>query len=555
MTITGENDAEKLKNLPVDFTPVQHSEVLCGLTEDNIKLLRRFTKIGTALSCERNVDRLLEMILEEAKDLTNADGGTLYSMSDDKTELRFAIVQTSSLKIKMGGKGEKITWNPIPLKGSDGSPNHHHVCAHVALTGTTVNIEDVYEHAGFDFQGTRSFDSHTGYRSRSMLVVPMKDHEDEVIGVLQLLNAVEGGRVSSFSPVSLEITESFASQAAIALSNKRLIKELQDLLESFIRAIAVAIDEKSPYTGGHVRRVAELTMQIAGKINEAKEGPFAEIEFSGDELKELQTSAWLHDVGKITTPEYIIDKETKLQTIVDRIEIIKLRLELHETKFNLHKLETLIGKQESDAILNSDYYSEIDEREKTLREELSFLAKANEGGEFMSDEMISRLRQIGMTTFQMNGKAQTLLLPEEVENLAIRKGTLTVKERGIIQNHAAMTNKILSQLPFPEKMKHVPYFASSHHETLCGSGYPRGLTAEQLPLQARIIALADIFEALTASDRPYKKRITLSETMVIMEKMAKDLHIDPDIFQLFKKEGLHEEYARRELAAKKDGTG
>ncbi|MCK9365034.1 MAG: GAF domain-containing protein [Syntrophales bacterium] len=546
-TIGDRDNLTTRRDLPADASAVQSCEVLDDLTKDNIKLLHRFTKIGTALSGERNIERLLEMILEEAKELANADGGTLYIMSDDKTELQFAIVQTSSLKIKMGGKGEKITWKPIPLRDADGSPNHHHVCAHAALTKTTVNIEDVYQQEGFDFQGTRNFDRHTGYRSRSMLVVPMKDHEDEVIGVLQLLNAMEGGSVSSFSPVSLEITESFASQAAVALSNKRLIKELQDLLESFIRAIAVAIDEKSPYTGGHVRRVAELTMQIAGKINAAKEGHFAEIELSEDELKELQTAAWLHDVGKITTPEHIIDKETKLQTIVDRIEIVKLRIELYKTKFNLHKLETLIGEPENKAILNSGYYPEQDEMEKKLRDEFSFLMKTNEGGEFMSDEMIARLRQIGMTTFPMDGKAQPLLSPEEVENLSIRRGTLTLKEREIIQNHAAMTNNILLQLPFPEKMKHVPHYASSHHETLNGRGYPRGLTAEELPLQARIIALADIFEALTASDRPYKKGNTLSETMGIMEKMAKELHIDPDIFELFKKEGLHEEYALREL--------
>ena len=554
MTIIGNKDARTGEGLSSGSASAQSSEGGCGLIEDNLVLLHRFTRIGTALSGERDIDRLLEMILEEAKELTNADGGTLYIMSDDKTELRFAIVQTSSLKIKMGGKGGKIAWSPIPLFDADGSPNHHHACAHVALTKKAVNIEDVYQYEGFDFQGTRNFDHKTGYRSRSMLVVPMKDHEDAVIGVLQLLNAMEGGKVSPFSPVSLEVTESFASQAAVALANRLLIKELQDLLESFIHAIAVAIDEKSPYTGGHVRRVAELTMQIAGKINAVKEGPFAGIEFSDDELKELQTAAWLHDVGKITTPEYIVDKETKLQTIVDRIEIIKLRVELCKTKLSLDKLETFIETQQKGASLKSGYWPEMDETKKTLSEELSFLEKANEGGEFMSDEKISRLRQIAETTFPMDGKTQSLLLPEEVENLAIRKGTLTFKEREIIQNHAAMTYKILSQLPFPEKMKQVPHYASSHHETLNGKGYPRGLTAEQLPLQARIIALADIFEALTASDRPYKKGNTLSETMAIMEKMAKELHIDPDIFELFKKEGLHEAYTRQELAAKKSKT-
>jgi len=536
---------------PSKSSYVQARTALYDLARDNIKLLQEFTKIGIALSRERNIERLLEMILEEAKGLTNADGGTLYITSEDRTELQFTIVQTSSLKIKMGGKGGRITWQSVPLFDSDGLPNHRHVCAHVALTGATVNIEDVYKYEGFDFEGTRNFDRSTGYHSQSMLVVPMKDHEETVIGVLQLLNAMEGGRISSFSPVSLDVTESFASQAAVALSNNRLIKELQDLLESFIRAIAVAIDEKSPYTGGHVRRVAALTMQIAEKINAAKEGPFAEVEFSEDELKELHTSAWLHDVGKITTPDHIVDKETKLQAMVDRIEIIKLRIELYKTELKLHKLERSIGMQRPGELVGPYYYPERDEMEKALRDELSFLTKANEGGEFMSDEMISRLRKIGMTTLQIDGITQPLLSPDEVENLAVRRGTLTLKELEIMRNHAAMTARILSQLPFPKKMKHVPHYASSHHEALNGRGYPRGLAAEQLPLQARIIALADIFEALTASDRPYKKSNTLSETMIIMEKMAGELQIDPDIFELFKRERLHEEYSLRELGGGK----
>jgi HD-GYP domain-containing protein (c-di-GMP phosphodiesterase class II) len=541
-----------LDSITADASTLQSSAPINCFTDDNLNILRRFTRIGTALSAERDSEHLLEMIVEEAKELNNADGGTLYIMSDDNKELHFSIVQTGSLNIKMGGTGEKIKWPPVSLATREGAPNHLHVCAHVAITGKTVNIEDVYQYEGFDFQGTRNFDLHTGYRSQSMLVVPLKNHEDEVIGVLQLLNAIDKGVVCPFSPVSLEITESFASQAAIALSNKRLIKELQDLLESFIHAIAVAIDEKSPYTGGHVRRVAELTMRIAEKINEEKEGPFAEIKFSEDELKELQTAAWLHDVGKITTPEYVVDKQTKLQTIVDRIEIIRLRIELYKTRFNLHVLEKSIVGHDNREILNPDYYEEIAVMEKTLREEMSFLEDANRGGEFMSDEKIFRIQQIAMKTLQIDGKTLPILLPEEVENLAVRRGTLTQQEREIIQNHAAMTDKILSQLPFPKKMRRVPHFASSHHEALNGSGYPRGLTAKQIPLQARIIALADIFEALTASDRPYKKGNTLSEAIDILEKMVKERHVDPDIFELFKSEGLPQDYARRELVAKEN---
>ena len=537
MSAGEEKPSKNIDALKPDSQPLQSLTLLQSLTKDSLMVLHRFTKIGTALSAERKIDSLMEMIAVEAKELTNADGATLYIMSPEKTELQFAIVQTDSLNIRMGGKGGQITWPPIPLKNPEGLPNHSHVCAHVALTKKTVNIEDVYEYEGFNFQGTKSFDHNTGYRSQSMLVVPMKNYEDDVIGILQLLNAHDERKVFAFSPVSVEIAESFASQAAVALSNSFLVQEIETLLESFIRAIAFTIDEKSHYTGGHVRRVAEMTMKIAHKINEQQEGPFSDVNFSDDELKELQISAWLHDVGKITTPEYIIDKATKLQNIYDRIDLIKIR-------FELYKLNALLSKFAQDRVLESEDSHEKEELEKSLCDEFNFLFNVNKGTAFVSEEALSRIRQIAMRKFEIEGEMQPLLLPEEIEELSIRQGTLTPDERNIIQKHAEMTCRILSQLPFPEKMKHVAQYASSHHESLNGKGYPQGLTAERIPLQARIIALADVFDALMASDRPYKKAKTLFESMDIMEKMAQELYTDPDIFELFKKESLYLEYDR-----------
>jgi len=511
------------------------------LSEIQIEQIRRLTRIGTALSAERNIERLFEMIVQEAREFTGADGGTLYIMSDDETELQFAIVQTETLLVRMGGTGGKITWKPVRLIKPDGSPNHENVSAHVALTGNTVNIPDVYAAGDFDFQGTRKFDAQTGYRSKSMLVVPMKNHENDIIGVLQLLNArnEERSEVISFSAECQEMTESLASQAAVALSNNRLIHNLEVLVDSFIRAIATAIDEKSPYTGGHVRRVADLTMAIARKINDAADGPYADVRFSDDQMKELQTAAWLHDVGKVTTPEYVVDKATKLETIFDRIEILRLRFELCGLQARLRRLN-------KDADLESaatDYDEGI---EPILREEFRFLSEANRGSERMSDEMMDRVRTIAGRTWKLDGKPEPLLSPEEVENLNIRQGTLTSKERDIIQNHAAMTYKILSQLPFPKKMRHVPDYAAAHHETLNGRGYPRGLDATRLPLQPRILALADIFEALTAKDRPYREGKTLSDALHILTMMAKDGHIDPDLFAFFQKEEIPLDYVRRE---------
>jgi HD-GYP domain-containing protein (c-di-GMP phosphodiesterase class II) len=514
---------------------------MSGQHADQMKQIKRLTRIGTALSAERNIERLFEMIIEEARKFTNADGGTLYIMSDDNSELQFAIVQTETLQIRMGGTGGKITWRPVGLYNSDTTPNHGNVSAYVALTGKIVNIPDVYDSEGFDFKGTRSFDAQTGYRSKSMLVVPMKNHQNDIIGVLQLLNARDDTDrdVVPFSYESQEMTESLASQAAVALSNNRLIHELENLMESFIRAIATAIDEKSPYTGGHVRRVAELTMVIARKINAVAEGSYATVHFSDDELKELQIAAWLHDVGKITTPEYVIDKATKLETIYDGIEFLRLR-------FALVGMQEKVRRMQSQTTQASDSAGN-DATEKILAEEFRFLSDANLGSEMMSDDMMERVRAIAARTWEVDGNRETLLTKKEVENLNIRRGTLNAEEREIINNHAAVTHKILSQLPFPKKLKHVPEYAAAHHEALSGKGYPKGLDAGQLSLQSRILALADVFEALTAKDRPYMKSKTLSEAMHIMTMMVNERHIDPDLFDLFTREEIYLDYARREL--------
>lgn len=518
-----------------------------GFTENQLDQIRRLNQIGKALSAERNLDKLLEMIVDEARGFTNADGGTLYIMSDDERELQFAIVQNTSLNIRMGGTGGKIIWPPVKLRNSDGSPNHANVSAYSAITGKVVNISDVYNAEGFSFEGTRKFDADTGYRSMSMLVVPMRNHENDIIGVLQLLNAHREAtdEVISFSAENQKMTESLASQAAVALSNNRLIHDLEHLLESFIKTIATAIDEKSPYTGGHVRRVSDLTMSIAKKINEAQEGAYADIRFDEDKLKELHISAWLHDVGKITTPEFIIDKAKKLETIYDRMETLKERFEILKRDHYINALKRghVIGKRSVKKDVNDihdDYTKEIDE-------DCRFLEDINTGSTFMDEEKLSRLYGIAGKRWNSDGKSRNLLDDDELYNLSIPQGTLTKEQKEIIKNHATITHKMLSQLPFPKKLKNVAHYASAHHEKLDGKGYPLGLKNSEIPLQARIIALADIFDALTAKDRPYKKEKTLSEAIAIMKAMVKEDFIDTDLFELFIKERIYLDYAMREL--------
>ncbi len=491
--------------------------------------IKRLNEIGTALSAEKNLDRLLEMIVDEARKFTNADAGTLYTMSDDETELHFAIVQNDSLGLRMGGTGGKIAWPSLNLKNHDGSPNNSNVSAYVAISGQTVNIADVYDIEGFNFEGTKKFDLSTGYRSKSMLVVPLSNHENDVIGVLQLLNALDEttGEVIDFSPEYQEMIRSLASQAAIALYNSRLILDLENLLESFIRTIATAIDEKSPYTGGHVKRVAELTMTIARKINSTNYGKFADIKFNDDQLRELAIAAWLHDVGKITTPEYVVDKATKLEALHDRIYDIKTRIELIKRDLTLETPSP-----------------EISAKIKVLDEEYEFLAQANTGNEFLDDDKIARIKEIAERKWTDDGQPRPLLSEEEISKLCVRRGTLTENERNIINNHALVTQKMLSHLPFPKKLRNVACYAAAHHEKIDGTGYPLGLKGDQLSLQSRIIAVADIFEALTAIDRPYKKGKSVTEALEIMDLMAKENHIDAELFEFFVKEKIYEEYAK-----------
>jgi HD-GYP domain-containing protein (c-di-GMP phosphodiesterase class II) len=447
----------------------------------------------------------------------------------------------------MGGTGGKITWPSVRLKNPDGKPNHANVSAYAAITGHVVNIFDVYHAEGFNFEGTRRFDAETGYRSKSMLVVPMRNHENDIIGVLQLLNAqIEGEtEVISFSIENQKMTESLASQAAVALSNNRLIHDLENLLESFIRTIATAIDEKSPYTGGHVRRVSELTMAIADKINRSAEGPYAGISFDEDELKELRISAWLHDVGKITTPEYVVDKGKKLETIYNRMEALKERFEILRRDSEIKKLKNgnrMRHRNSVEKTIDTAAKEEMD-----LDADYEFLTDINTGTKFMDEKMLDRLKNIAERKWNLGGELRNLLSDDEVYNLSISLGTLTDKETAIVRNHVTVTHKMLCQLPFPKKLRNVSYYASSHHERIDGAGYPFGLRGDEIPLQARIIALADVFDALTAKDRPYKKEKTLSEAIKIMGYMVKDNHIDRDLFELFIKERIHLDYARKEL--------
>jgi len=509
--------------------------------------IHKLLKIGTALSSEEELDTLLEMIVTEAKALTNADGGTLYLVDDH--HLRFKVVQNDSLGIKMGGTAGEMTWDPLPMYLEDGSLNMKMVAVMCALTAKIINIPDVYEAEGFSFEGTKKFDAGTGYRSKSMLVIPLKDHEQQIIGVLQLLNKQDSQtqETTEFDGEDAEITLSFASQAAIAVTNKTLIQGLENLLEAFLKSIIFAISKKSPYTAGHIRRMVKLSVMLAEAIDRDKT-VYHDKSFSPEEIKQINFAALMHDIGKLATPEYVIDKATKLEMIFDRITLVEQRITIIKQALQIEFLKEKI------AMVGDDAKERCDQLEKTMEEKfaildanLEMIRNSNKGEEFTRDETVQKIQSIAKESWVIEGVSYTILEEEEAYNLSVQKGTLTNEERDIINLHAKISLDILNKLPFPKKYKEIPQISGNHHEKINGKGYPQGLKGDEISFEARILAIADIFEALTASDRPYKKANPISVAMKILYFMAKDGDLDREMVKFFFDSNLYMEYAKSSL--------
>lgn len=515
--------------------------------EDKLRRLELLLRVGVALSAESDTNRLLETILLEAKELTRADGGTLY-VRQDEDSLHFAIMRTDSLGIAIGGTtGRPTTLPPIPLRDAEtGAPNHRHIASYAALRKQSINIPNAYDTTRFDFSGTKAFDARNGYRSVSFLTIPMLDADSRVVGVLQLINSRDPrtNEVVPFDDLDQQTVEVLASQAGVSLQNKLLRDAQRDLLESFIKMIASAIDAKSDYTGGHCERVPLIAEMLARAACEAKTGPFAEFDLSELEWYELHIAAWLHDCGKVVTPVHVMDKSKKLETIFDRIESVRARFEVlrRDARIRAYQREK-VG--EDPAQVEDDLQREL----AALRDDLAFLEQTNFGGEFLSREGQARIAKIAERTLELGGKQVPLLSAEEVQNLSVSRGTLTEKERLIINAHMVHTVNILSALPFPPQLRRVPEYATGHHEKMDGTGYPRGIYAGDMSVPARIMAVADVYEALTATDRPYKQPKRLSEVMSIMGRMKQQHHLDPDVFDLFITSGVYRKYAQQNLPA------
>ena len=343
----------------------------------------------------------------------------------------------------------------------------------------------------------------------------------------------ENNEVIAFSNEIVRVVQSLTSFAAIILTNKQLVVEMENLFSSFSKLIASAIDRKSPYTGSHCRKVPVITMMLAKACDQKSDGPLADFSMTTEDFNQLSVAAWLHDCGKVATPEYIMDKAKKLETIFDRIELVNARFEI--------------------AARDITYSSKLSDTEKIdLLKELSsdreFINKANTGGEFFDDDKITRVYQIAKRhKVSIDGKTQSVLTDNEILNLITKRGTLTAKERQIINDHMKVTVEMLESMPFPKHLQKVPEYACGHHEKMDGTGYPKGLKRDEMSIPARIMAIADIFEALTANDRPYKEPKTLSETLKIMGFMKLDDHIDPDLFDVFIQEEVYLSFAENFL--------
>ncbi len=561
---------------------------------------KRLIDIGIALSAEKDTDKLMETILLEAKGIGNADGGTLYIRTKEDT-LKFEILRNDSLGIAQGGTtGEDIPIPPQQMFLEDGSPNTQQIVCNAALSGETLNIRDAYDSTEFDFSGTKKFDEGTGYRTTSVLTVPLKNSQDDVIGVLQLLNAQDAdGNVIAFSGDTQPMIEALASQAAVALDNAILIEAQENLLDSFITLMARAVDAKSPYTGGHCERVPELTEMLTRAACEVREGPFAEFDLTEEEWYELHIGAWLHDCGKVTTPEYVVDKATKLETITDRIHEVRMRFEVLKREKIIACLEAIIAGGDAQSLRQ-----ELDAALCQVDDDFEFIAECNLGGEFMAEELVDRVKQIAGQTWtrtlsdrlgiaheELKRKerdpepllpVEELMLadrpdhivehdavvhsadpdnpygfkievPEhkynlgEIYNLCISRGTLTNEERFKINDHIVQTIVMLNSLPFPKHLERVPEIAGGHHEKMDGTGYPKRLKGDEMSVPAKVMAIADVFEALTAADRPYKPPKKLSDSIKIMSFMVKDQHLDGELFELFLKSGVYQDYADKYL--------
>ncbi len=495
--------------------------------------IHKLNAIGIALSSEQNLNNLLERIVREACHFTHADGGSLYIIEDKR--LNFTVAQTESLQ-KRDGEKEPFKSFYLPL-------SKHSIAGYVAITGELLNIPDVYKiPPTVAYQINKQFDAQNNYRSKSMLVVPMRDSSGSVTGVLQLINSLTAsGEVVPFEQKYESLVLSLASQAAVAIRNVKLFAEIKNLFKSLVRYSAKAIDARSPHTAGHSGRVAKYSVRIADSINRETEGRLGETHFSPEEIEELRMAGWLHDIGKIGVRESVLEKANKLTRV--ELEVIRQRFEGIRVGIQngyLREKVQALSKGNGGLVEVEKMQDEIERQMQEIDAAFAFVQQINVPG-YLNNEALSRLQKLAERTYSdSSGELCYFLTRHEFENLSVVKGNLTPGEYEEIQAHVAYTIDILEKIPFTKDLRNIPKHAAGHHEYLDGSGYPLGLKGSEISLPARILCIADIFDALSSPDRPYKKAIPIEKTLAILQEEARAGKIDSDIVELFIRRKLYE---------------
>lgn len=472
--------------------------------------LLKILDTGIALSKEKDRNKLLNKILEASMSIAHCDAGTLYICKDEK--LHFQVMKTISMHVDKGKNGEEIDLPPVPMVPQN-------ICAYTVIHKQPLNIRDVYENREFDFSGPYQYDKMTGYHTQSMLTIPLLNQYEEAVGVLQLINALdEQGNVTAFASEMEYIILSLASQAAIAVANIRYMEEMKEQMWSFTEAMAEAIDARTPYNANHVRMVAEYAGRLADFINEQHAQGLEEEYFTTNRKEQLVLSALLHDIGKVAIPTKVMNKATRLE---HRMQDIRMRLELFGTRYRIQMLEGRITAEEYQM------------RMQRIGHALALAEEVNRAG-FLTEEKRAELQEITAYVYTGDEGEEPFFTEEEKADLLIIKGTLTEQERTVMESHVEKTERILSKVHFNSNYSNVMKWALQHHESLDGSGYPNHLTAEQLSVEARILSVADVCDALIATDRPYKKPIPKEKAFAIMQDMAEHGKLDAKIVSYLK---------------------
>ena len=513
-------------------------------------------RIGKALSSGRPFRELFTEIMAILRRATAAEGGTLYIYDNKSETLKAVVLINEPLKF------ESVVpdFDPLVAKGFIELPvtgaATGAIAARCFAARRIIMVDDVESNDEFDFANVRKFDRENNYRTRAMTVFPLVSQDDKVIGVLQLINPDP-----ETAKRRMEFLSLLAAQIGIALNNALLVSEAQNLLASLVRMVVVAIDEKSPHTAGHCQRVTELTMMFADTLEKESEGPFAGFSMSEEERRELRMAALLHDVGKIITPSHILDKPTKLFTIYDRVGLLRERVRAWKLARDHAALKERVRAAGMSELIDDSE----DAESRRWQDDIDFLTGLNTNAVMMNPEAEQRLEEIASRRIPpLDGEkgkvgadggdaasgesGARLLESDEKRDLAIRRGTLNSEERKVMEEHVAISIRLLQSIPWPRNLRRLVEYAGSHHENINGTGYPNRLRGDQMSVPARILGIADRFEGISAPDRPYRAvKMTLSRVMKIMTAMRDDEHIDPDLFEVFERRKVYLDYARRHL--------